>query len=66
MIAGQHPGAGLDTDEADREDSAQVARHLILMRMAEIEYSVIFWHKCIRRYSTQPEYINKAASLHVY
>ena len=41
MIAGQHPGAGLNTDEADREDSTQVARHLILMRMAEIEYSVI-------------------------
>ena len=43
MIAGQHKGAGLHTDEADREDSAQVARYLILVgrRMAETEYSVI-------------------------
>ena len=47
MIAGQHKGAGLHTDEADREDSAQVARYLILVgwkrrrTAAETEYSVI-------------------------
>ena len=31
MVPGQHQGAGRHSDEADREDSAQVARDLVCL-----------------------------------
>ena len=61
MISGEHPSAGLYSDEADREDPAQVARHLILVGRGHF-HSVIVWHKCIRRYSTRHKKSNKATS----